>query len=308
MQLGFVSAILPELALEEILSFAATEGFRCVELMCWPVGKAERRYAGVTHLDVTSFGEREAARTRELAEKYGVRISSLGYYPNPLCADPNERENYSQHLRQVIKASASLGIGVITTFIGRDHVKSVEENWKLFESVWKPLISFAADHDVKVGIENCPMLFSGDEWPGGKNLAISPDIWRRMFDAIPSKHFGLNFDPSHLVWQRIDYVRALHEFKDRIVHVHAKDDKTVSDRLYDRGILGLGWHIPKLPGLGDVQWNQFFSALTDIEYRGPVCVEIEDRAYEYSLEGRQKALRQSRQYLKQFFAYSEFRD
>jgi sugar phosphate isomerase/epimerase len=302
MQLGFVSAILPELALEEILSFAATEGFRCVELMCWPVGKAERRYAGVTHLDVTSFGEREAARTRELAEKYGVRISSLGYYPNPLCADPNERENYSQHLRQVIKASASLGIGVITTFIGRDHVKSVEENWKLFESVWKPLISFAADHDVKVGIENCPMLFSDDEWPGGKNLAISPDIWRRMFDAIPSKHFGLNFDPSHLVWQRIHYVRALQEFKDRIVHVHAKDDKTVADRLYDRGVLGLGWHIPKLPGLGDVQWNQFFSALTDIEYRGPVCVEVEDRAYEYSLEGRQKALRQTQQYLKHFFA------
>ena len=304
MQLGFVSAILPELTLEEILSFAATEGFRCVELMCWPVGKAERRYAGVTHLDVTSFGEREAARTRELAEKYGVRISSLGYYPNPLCADPIERENYSQHLRQVIKASAGLGIGVMTTFIGRDHVKSVEENWKLFESVWKPLISFAADHDVKVGIENCPMLFSGDEWPGGKNLAISPDIWRRMFDAIPSKHFGLNFDPSHLVWQRIDYVRALHEFKDRIVHVHAKDDKTVADRLYERGVLGLGWHIPKLPGLGDVQWNQFFSALTDIDYRGPVCVEVEDRAYDYSLEGRQKALRQSHQYLKQWLVAS----
>src|ERR1700722_587312 len=209
MQLGFVSAIVPELTLEEILSLAATEGYRCVELMCWPVGKAERRYAGITHLDVTSFGEREAAQTRELSEKYGVRISSLGYYPNPLCADPIERENYIQHLRRVIEASAILGIGVMTTFIGRDHLKSVEENWKLFESVWKPLISFAADHDVKVGIENCPMLFSGDEWPGGKNLAISPDIWRRMFDAIPSKHFGLNFDPSHLVWQRIDYVRAL---------------------------------------------------------------------------------------------------
>jgi sugar phosphate isomerase/epimerase len=302
MQLGFVSAILPELTLEQILSFAATEGFRCVELMCWPVGKAERRYAGVTHLDVTSFGEREAARTGELTEKYGVRISSLGYYPNPLCADPLERENYLQHLRRVIEASASLGIGVVTTFIGRDHAKSVDENWKLFESVWKPLISFAEDHDVKVGLENCPMLFSGDEWPGGKNLAISPDIWRRMFDAIPSRNFGLNFDPSHLVWQRIDYVRALYEFKDRIVHVHAKDDKTVADRLYDRGVLGLGWHIPKLPGLGDVQWNQFFSALTDIEYRGPVCVEVEDRAYEYSLEGRQRALRQSRQFLKQFFA------
>jgi len=302
MQLGFVSAILPELTLEEVLSFAATEGFHCVELMCWPVGKAERRYAGVTHLDVTSFGENAAAQTRELTEKFGVHISSLGYYPNPLCADPIEREHYIQHIRRVIEASAVLGIGLMTTFVGRDHVKSVEENWKLFESVWKPLISFAEDHDVKVGIENCPMLFSGDEWPGGKNLAISPDIWRRMFDAIPSTHFGLNFDPSHLVWQRIDYVRALYEFKDRIVHVHAKDDKTVPDRLYDQGVLGLGWHIPKRPGLGDVQWNQFFSALTDIEYRGPVCVEIEDRAYEYSLEGRQKALRQTQEYLKHFFA------
>jgi len=302
MQLGFVSAILPELTLEEVLSFAATEGFHCVELMCWPVGKAERRYAGVTHLDVTSFGENAAAQTRELTEKFGVRISSLGYYPNPLCADPIEREHYIQHIRRVIEASAVLGIGLMTTFVGRDHMKSVEENWKLFEPVWKPLISFAEDHDVKVGIENCPMLFSGDEWPGGKNLAISPDIWRRMFDAIPSTHFGLNFDPSHLVWQRIDYVRALYEFKDRIVHVHAKDDKTVPDRLYDQGVLGLGWHIPKRPGLGDVQWNQFFSALTDIEYRGPVCVEIEDRAYEYSLEGRQKALRQTQQFLKHFFA------
>ncbi len=300
MQLGFVTAILPELSLEDVLSFAATEGFRCVEVMCWPVGKAERRYAGVTHLDVTSFGERELARTQELIAKSGVQISSLGYYPNPLCADPTERATYAEHLRLVIEASARLGIGVMTTFIGRDHVKSFEENWKLFESVWKPLISFADDHDVKVGIENCPMLFSDDEWPGGKNLAISPQIWRRMFDSIPSRNFGLNFDPSHLVWQKIDYVRALYEFKDRIVHVHAKDDKTLADRLYDRGILGLGWHIPKLPGFGDVQWNQFFSALTDIEYHGPVCVEVEDRAYEYSLEGRQKALRQSYQFLKQF--------
>jgi sugar phosphate isomerase/epimerase len=300
MQLGFVTAIVPELSLEEVLSIAATEGFRCVEVMCWPMGKAERRYAGVTHLDVTSLGEREVAHTQELSAKYGVQISSLGYYPNPLCPDPTERAAYADHLRLVIEASARLGIGVVTTFIGRDHVKSFEENWQLFDSVWKPLIGFAEQHDVKVGIENCPMLFSQDEWPGGKNLAVSPEIWRRMFDAIPSKNFGLNFDPSHLVWQKIDYVRAIHEFKDRIVHVHAKDDKTVGDRLYDRGVLGLGWHIPKLPGFGDVQWNQFFSALTDIGYRGPVCVEVEDRAYEYSLEGRKTALRQSREFLKQF--------
>jgi sugar phosphate isomerase/epimerase len=300
MQIGFVTAILPELSLEEILSFAAKEGFRCVEVMCWPKGEAERRYAGVTHLNVTSFGQSEVSRTHDLINKYGVRISSLGYYPNLLCADPADRAAYANHLKQVIKASAQLGIGVVTTFIGRDHLKSLEENWSLFDTVWKPLISFAEDHAVKIGIENCPMLFSNDEWPGGKNLAISPEIWRRMFDSIPSANFGLNFDPSHLVWQKIDYVRAINEFKERIVHVHAKDDKTIADRLYDRGVTGLGWHIPKLPGFGDVQWNQFFSALTDIEYRGPVCVEVEDRAYEYSLEGRQRALRQSYQFLKQF--------
>jgi sugar phosphate isomerase/epimerase len=198
MQLGFVTAILPEWLLQDVLSFAAAEGFRCVEVMCWPMGKAERRYAGVTHLDVASFGEHELARTQELIAKSGVQISSFGYYPNPLCADPSERATYAEHLRLVIAASARLGIGVMTTFIGRGHLKSFEENWKLFESVWKPLISFADDHDVKVGIENCPMLFSDDEWPGGKNLAISPQIWLRMFDSIPSRNFGLNFDP--FIW------------------------------------------------------------------------------------------------------------
>jgi sugar phosphate isomerase/epimerase len=188
----------------------------------------------------------------------------------------------------------------MTTFVGRDHLKSIEENWSLFQSVWKPLVELAEELNVRIGIENCPMLFSNDEWPGGKNLAVSPEIWHRMFDTIPSKHFGLNFDPSHLVWQQIDYVRALHDFRDRIVHVHAKDDKTVTDLLYRRGVLGLGWHIPKLPGFGDVNWGRFFSALTDIEYRGPVCVEVEDRAFEYSIEGRKQALRQSYQYLRQF--------
>ncbi len=300
MQLGFVTAILPELTLQEILTFASAEGYKCVEVMCWPIGKAERRYAGITHLDVNSFTDRTIEETRQLMDQHGVSISSLGYYPNPLTSDTTERDNYAEHIRKVIQASARLGIGRMTTFIGRDHQKTIEANWAAFKNVWKPLIQFAEDHQVKIGIENCPMLFSPDEWPGGKNLAFAPEIWRRMFETIPSPNFGLNYDPSHLVWQQIDYVRGLYEFRDRIVHVHAKDDKTLPDRLYERGTLGLGWHIPKLPGYGDVNWSRFFSALTDIEYRGPVCVEVEDRAFEYSLEGRKQALRQSYQYLKQF--------
>ena len=287
MQLGFVSAILPDLSLEDVLAYAAQNGFDCVELMCWPVGKAERRYAGVTHIDVTNFTASDAARINALAQQHGIKISGLGYYPNPLSADANERETYVEHIKKVIGASALLGVNVTNTFIGRDKTKSIEDNWPLFEEIWKPLIAFAESQKVRIGIENCPMLFSLDEWPGGTNLAISPDVWRRMFASIPSQHFGLNFDPSHLIWQHIDYVRAIYEFKDRLFHVHAKDEKIMPDLLYDRGTLGLKWHVPKLPGLGSVQWGPFFSALTDVGYRGAVCIEVEDRAYEESLDSRE---------------------
>ena len=181
MQLGFVSAILPDLSLEDVLAFAAQNGFDCVELMCWPVGKAERRYAGVTHIDVTNFTKSDAARIKGLAQQYGVQISGLGYYPNPLAADPAERDTYIEHIKKVIAASAMLDVNVMNTFIGRDPTKSIEDNWPLFEQFWPPIIQFAEQQGVKVGIENCPMLFSLDEWPGGKNLAISPEMWRRMF-------------------------------------------------------------------------------------------------------------------------------
>lgn len=300
MQLGFVSAILPDLSLQEVLAFAAQNGFDCVELMCWPVGQAERRYAGVTHIDATNLSQGDAENVKALAQQHGVKISGLGYYPNPLAADPAERETYIDHIKKVIAASAMLGVNVMNTFIGRDPAKSIEDNWPLFEQLWPPIIAFAEQQNVRIGIENCPMLFSLDEWPGGKNLAISPEIWRRMFETIPSKHFGLNFDPSHLIWQHIDYVRAIYDFRDRLVHVHAKDEKVLSDLIYERGILGLKWHVPKLPGLGSVEWGKFFSALTDTGYSGPVCIEVEDRAYEDSLDSRKRALNQSRRYLEQF--------
>ncbi len=298
MQLGFVSAILPDLSLEEVFAFAAQRGFQCVEVMCWPKGKAERRYAGVTHIDVTSFTASDAAQVKQLAEKYKVAVSGLGYYPNPLVADPAEREVYLEHIKKMIAASSLLDVNVANTFIGRDPAKSIEDNWPLFEQVWPPIIAFAEQQGVRVGIENCPMLFTLDEWPGGKNLAISPEVWRRMFAAIPSRNFGLNFDPSHLIWQHIDYVRAIHEFGSRFFHVHAKDEKIDPDLLYDRGILGLKWHIPKLPGRGTVDWSQFFAALRDVHYDGPVCIEVEDRDYEGSLADRQRALTEVGQLLR----------
>lgn len=303
MKIGFVTAIMADASFEEVLKFASEHDFQCVEVMCWPLGKAERRYAGVTHIDVSDFSQSDADEVNALCKKYGVEISGLGYYPNPLVSDPDEREKYTTHIKDVIKASSLLGVNVMNTFIGRDPEKSIEDSWGDYEAVWKPIISFAEEQGVKVGIENCPMLFSLDEWPGGKNLAISPSVWRRMFEMIPSDNFGLNFDPSHLIWQHIDYIRAIREFHHKFVHVHAKDEKIDPEAIYEHGIMGLGWHKPKLPGLGSVDWGAFFSTLTDVGYRGPVCIEVEDRAYESNDDDVKRSIIQSKHYLDQFMAW-----
>jgi len=302
MQLGFVSAILPDLTLEEVFAFASDEGFGCVELMCWPPGGADRRYAGVTHLDVTSLDDEQAGRVRDLVKKTGVTISGLGYYPNPLHPESQHRERVVAHLKQVIRAAPRVGVSVVNTFVGRDPRRSVPENWPVFDQVWPGILAVADDAGVSIGIENCPMLFTCDEWPGGANLATTPANWDEMFAKLPSPRFGLNFDPSHLIWQHIDPVRCVRDFGKRIVHFHAKDTRIDGDAIYRQGIMGLGWHTPKLPGLGDVPWGPLFSALTDTGYQGPVCIEVEDRAFEGSLADRRRSLRQSKRFLEQFVA------
>ena len=301
MQLGFVSAILPELTLEELFAFAADEGFAYLELMCWPPGKADRRYAGVTHLDVTNFTPDRGEYVQELQRMHGVRISGLGYYPNPLDPDPAHRAMVAEHLLRVVAAAPMVGVNIVNTFIGRDWKKTVAENFEDVKTVWTPIVDAARKANVKIGIEHCPMLFGDDEWPGGKNLPISPDTWRSLFELFPDGTVGLNFDPSHLVWQFIDVPRAIREFGTHVVHVHAKDERVDRERLHQVGVMGLGWHKPKLPGLGDVNWSEFFAALTDSGYRGPVCIEVEDRAYERDLEDRKRAVRQSKKYLEPFF-------
>ena len=299
MQLGFVSAILADLSLEEVLSFASGAGFDCVELMSWPVGRAERRYAGVTHVDVSALTPANAAAIRDQCAAAGVAISGLGYYPNPLAPDRDEAYAAIDHLHRVVDGAALLGVGIVNTFAGRDWTKSVEDNWPRFLEVFRELVTCAEDKGIKLCIENCPMLFTRDEWPGGKNLATSPAIWRRMFADIPNENFGLNYDPSHMIWQRMDYVKPLREFRDRIFHVHAKDVRVDQHRLDEVGILAhpLEYHTPKLPGMGDVDWGRFFSVLTDTGYQGSVCIEVEDRAYEGSLEARKLSLVQSARHL-----------
>lgn len=304
LDLGFVSAILPERSFEQVIDFASQNGFRCVEIMCWPKGKAERRYAGVTHIDVTALTAKKAANLQEYAASKNVYISGLGYYPNPLDPDPKQAKFFTDHIKKVIKAAALMKIPVVNTFIGRDYTKNLDENFLRFKKTWPSIISLAEDSGVKIGIENCPMLFTNDEWPGGKNMATSPAVWDRMFELIPSKTLGLNYDPSHMIWQMMDPIQPIYDYKDRIHHIHLKDAKLYRNRLDRNGILStpLTYHSPKLPGLGDVNWNHFFTAVTDIRYRGPLCIEVEDKAFEGSESDVEKAILTAMNYLRQFLA------
>ena len=304
LDLGFVSAILAEKSFSEVIEFASENEFKCVEIMCWPVGKAERRYAGVTHINVDELDDKKVAEIQEILKRNNIYISGLGYYPNPLDADETQADYFISHIKKVIVAAAKLGVPVVNTFVGRDPKKSVEENLTKFAEVWPGIIKVAEENKLKIGIENCPMLFTADEWPGGKNLATTPAIWRKMFEIIPSPNFGLNYDPSHLVWQQMDEVKPIYDFREKLFHIHLKDVKVYRDKLNEVGIMAypLEYHSPKIPGLGDVDWRGFFSALTSVKYRGPVCIEVEDKAFEGSEEDINSAILTSRNFLHQFIA------
>jgi len=299
MQLGFVTAIFGDLSLEDVLKFAGEEGFDCIEVMCWPPGGPDRKYGGVCHLDVTEFTQAMADDARALCERHGVGISALGYYSVPLSAQQDQAEAAQAHLRKVIGAAPMLGLGGINTFVGANQHVSLEDNFARFEQVFPDIIRYAEDRGVRVGIENCPMLFE-NTWPFGLNMARTPAIWRRMFETIPSPNFGLNYDPSHLVMQLMDPIAPIREFGERIFHAHAKDMRVDIHLLDDVGSLvpPMERSAAKIPGLGDVDWGLFIGALSDVGYDGPVCIEVEDEAFEGALERRQQSLRISRNVLR----------
>jgi sugar phosphate isomerase/epimerase len=204
----------------------------------------------------------------------------------------------------LITAAPLLGLRSVNAFVGRDWLKTVDDNWPRFLATWRPLVKFAEEHGVRIGIENCPMLFTKDEWPGGKNLLTTPAIWRRAFADIDSSCFGLNYDPSHFVIQGMDPLASLDEFRGKLFHVHAKDV-----RLDARAIAEVGrfdfpnrWHQPRIPGFGEIDWGCFIGELMRVGYDGPVCIEVEDDTFGKSLEGRKRALRVARNVLQPFFS------
>ena len=304
MKLGFVSAILDGYSYEEMMSTAKRIGYQCVEVACWPEAKAERRYAGVSHINCEKVIEDDsyAQHVLTVAKDNGVEISSLAFYPNTLDPDLKKRHDNVEHLKNVIRASHKLGINMVTTFIGRDQHRNFEDNLLIVKEVWPEILNLAKELGVKVAIENCPMLFGRDQWPGGQNLMTTPNNWRKIFEILDYDNLGINYDPSHFVWQMIDYVEPVYEFKDRIFHVHFKDLKVIKSKLNQVGILAypLDFMAPKLPGLGDVNFSRFVSALTDIGYNGYACVEVEDRAFEDTKERILDSLKLSYHYMRNF--------
>ncbi len=282
MKLGILTAAFPTWSLDQVADFAAASGFDTIEVACWPYERAARRYAGVTHIDVETLDQAKAKEICDKLARKNLSISALAYYPNPLQPDLEQRAVVIEHLKKVIDAAAMLGVPVVGTFIGKDKNKTVPQNMEEYAKVWPAIVKFAGDKGVKIGIENCPMLFSYDEWPAGNNLATTPAIWKQMWEIIPDQNFGLNLDPSHLVFQMIDYERVVREFKDRIFHVHAKDMQIDREGLYQHGILsqGMGWQTPRLPGLGDMDWARFISALYRAGYDYAISIEHEDRDFE----------------------------
>lgn len=304
MKLGFVSAILDRSSFEEMIDTASELGFTCVEAACWPQGKAERRYAGVCHINTDRILAEEdyVQYIQEYCKKKQVEISSLAYYPNILDGDTDKRNMAVEHLKKLILASHRLGIDMVTTFIGRDQNKTVEANLELVKEIWPPIMDLARENGVRVAIENCPMLFGADQWPGGQNLMTTPTIWDKVFEILPYENLGINYDPSHFVWQMIDYIKPIYKYKDKIFHVHYKDIKVYREKLDQVGITAypLDYMSPKLPGLGDVDWGKYVSALTDIGYQGYTCIEIEDKAFEGSSEAVKNSLLLSKRYIEQF--------
>ena len=304
MKLGFVSAILDGYSYEDMMAQAKKIGYECVEVACWPEAKAERRYAGVSHINCEKVlaDESYAGHVLDVAKDNGVEISSLAFYPNTLDPDLKKRHDNVEHLMNVIRASHRLGINMVTTFIGRDQNRNFEDNLLIVKEVWPDILDLAKELGVKVAIENCPMLFGPDQWPGGQNLMTTPHNWKKIFEILDYDNLGINYDPSHFVWQMIDYVEPVYEFKDKIFHVHFKDLKLLKSKLNQVGILAypLDFMAPKLPGLGDVNFSRFVSALTDIGYNGYACVEVEDRSFEDTPQRIIDSLTLSYRYMKNF--------
>ena len=279
MKLGFLTACLPQLTLEQIVPWAAAHDYDALEVATWP--STGSRDFEASHLDVAALDQDGAERVKALFDQHGVEISAFAYYENNLHPDERRRAEIAEHLRRNIDAAALLGVPYVGTFIGRDPGRSVKENIAIGDKVLPPLVDYATERGVKLIIENCVMEgWHPDGYPG--NLAYSPELWEWMF----SLGFYLNYDPSHLMWLGIDPVEALRPYVDRIPHAQAKDAQLDPRARTRYGFFGktlerdnpwdVGWWRYRVPGLGDVDWRAVVDTLYEGGFTGTLSVEHED--------------------------------
>ncbi len=305
MKIGFLTVCLGGMPLKEKAKWASEAGFRCLEVACWP-RENSRDYAS-SDIDVVNLTQGEADEIKQYMREYGLTISSLAYYDNNLDRDPAKRAFVNGHVRRCIDAAVMLGTDRVGTFVGRNIDKSIADNFDEFEEVFSGLVSYAESRGVRLMIENCPM--EGWQMPGVPGtISFTPELWEEMFRRVPSKYFGLNFDPSHLLFQLIDFYALVPKFRDRIFHVHAKDAEFYHDRLKWYGVFnkqlgnpadGGNWRF-RMPSLGQVDWERFLHILKENGYDGELSIEHEDPLYEGSEQKVKEGLEIAYRHLARF--------
>ena len=306
MKLGFLTACLPDASLEDLVKFASGQGFNTLELAAWPVDSSRDYQA--RQIDAAKFNKSEASRVKDLFAENNIQISAMAYYDNNLHPDLEQRKKYIKHLKKVIDTAQLLGVELVGTFVGSRPDKTPNENIKEIGKVFRDILKYAGDRGVKIMIENCPM----ENWvkfglPG--NYAYSPELWDALFNELPDKNFGLNYDPSHLYWLGIDYLQAAEDYAEKIFHAHAKDTEILAEGEYKYGLFGRqidpipwksGWWRYRMPGLGEINWQKFISVLQENGYDYVLSIEHEDPIWEGSEEKIKTGLKLGYKYLSQF--------
>ena len=308
MKLSYLTACFNNLSLEEKVKFAVEQKFDAIELSCWPVAN-DRDYSS-TDIDVAKFDSKTKEDILKLTGENNIEIASLAYYDNCLHPDTSIRENNVKHLYNVIETAGKLGVKFVGAFAGRNLDLSFEENFTEFEKIFPNIVKYAADRNVNLLIENCSMPgWHREGW--GATISYSPELWDRMFEIIPDENFGLNFDPSHLIWLGVDYIKALIDYKERVLYFHAKDTKIFEEKRSYYSIFGkqldrenewdYGWWQHKIPGKGSVDWQKIYQTLREIGYDGYVSIEHEDLNYSENDDAIKLGLMKGKAFLDSIF-------
>lgn len=306
MKIGFLTACLPNLELEKLISWASKQGFKTLELAAWPV-ESDRDYQA-RQIDAAKFSKDDAKRIKNLFAMHNMEISAMAYYDNNLHPDLTRRNYYINHLKRVIDTASFLEVKLVGTFVGSNPELSPNENIREIKNVFSGILKYAADRNVSLMIENCPM----ENWvrfglPG--NFAYSPELWDALFNELPFDNFGLNLDPSHLYWLGIDYIQAVKDYASKVFHAHAKDTEMLEEGEYRYGIFGRqidpipwksGWWRYRMPGSGEIDWSKFISTLQENGYNNVLSIEHEDPIWEGSEDKIKTGLQLGLKHLSQF--------